>query len=157
MYKRWFGPDAREFIMAKFENNLEAMDDICARTVVRIQEVLRECARENARPLKFITIDPGRQTPLTGSFKPVWEPAAAYYPAELYRPTYVGLPSLELSWVLKAAFNEFGFPRDLQNHIVRDYIVPMYAHHVIDSFCSFVPPLEEKAEEAEPEDVQDVD
>ena len=127
MYQNWFGQDAPEFVVAKMANDRARMDEVVERTVARIGKALDDAASEYNRPLVFITQDPGRQ--YTGSFNPIHEHAREWYPKEeeLYRPTFVGMPSPELVWLVKQILAQYGFPKDLVRMILGSYCIPAIA------------------------------
>jgi hypothetical protein len=73
-------------------------------------------------PVKFWPIDRSRK--FNGAFRPVEGTAAEWYsPSKYYRPTKVGLPSLEHVFLLKTLFLKYRIPRDIQNVLVRYLII----------------------------------
>ncbi len=125
-YKKWFGDQAVEFVVAKMKNDQAAIDTVVARTVDTIKRRLEAAAR-NFKPLAFLTIDPGRQ--FTGSFKPIIAPAREWY-KERYVPTLIGMPSFEMVWLMKQIL--YGMPKDLFRLIVVSYVIPAIARHNIE-------------------------
>lgn len=129
LFRTWFGEEAPAFAVARLENRdpTEVVDRVIARVKSNLAKALDE-----ARVLKWTTLDPGSQRPLTGSFSPMWESPANFY-GPLYRPTLVGLePSTAL--VVRELARRHALPRDVTNLLVFRYIIPACAHHVIDAW-----------------------
>jgi hypothetical protein len=131
LYKKWFREDAEAFVVAKMRKDRATIDTIVAKTVVKIKTRLEDASKELQKPLEWITIDPGRQW--TGSFKPIRAPPTDFYPKELYSPTLIGLPSLELAYVVTSICKKYGFPRDLKKMLIGEYIIPAYCQEVINA------------------------
>jgi hypothetical protein len=130
MYKKWFGCRANEFVVARMNNEMDKVEEILKATVADIESCLKAVAKAHQKPLKFISIDPGRQ--YTGSFKPIDAPASEWYPKDLYRVTRVGLVEHEMVFLMKCLFQ--AFPKDLRNLLVKGYIIPTVARATMDKF-----------------------
>lgn len=145
--RNWYGSDATQYAVAQlgdqggneesaygaFFLNVADVTPVVERCVARVKANL-SAAAENAKVIKWVTLNPGSQRPLTGSFHPVWEKPSDYYPRGMYTPTYVGIASPETRFLLRALFDRHSVPRDLGAMLVFDYIIPACAFHVIDNY-----------------------
>jgi hypothetical protein len=66
-------------------------------------------------------------------------PKAFYDDSPLYRETLVGLPTWEHVFVLRRVFAMF--PVDLRNHLVWNYIIPLYVDRTLRALKARLPPL----------------
>lgn len=128
LYSRWFGEDVEDFVLAKLRGDRTRAEQVATKTATRIEQTLKKYAESINGPLHFTTIDPGRQ--YTGSFNPILEPASSYYPADVYDPTYVGLPSPAHEVAIRQAFAPFRLPKDIVR-LLFSWIVVAFAQDTL--------------------------
>lgn len=129
MVKRWFGEDAVAFFEAKVNDDYEALERIKCRTIARISANF-ETAKH--LPLKFITIDPGRQ--YTGSFNPIFEHPTKFYGTTQYRPLYIGIRP-EIRSIVWQIGKHFKMPNDVIRYLCR-FVAFACALHEVEK-CGF--------------------
>ncbi len=115
-----------------------ALEAVTQHTIERITRNMLTAMENSRRGLQWITTNPGSQRHLfSGSFQPVFESPAAFYPADHYTPTLVGL-SPDMRVVLRLLRRQHSgwasLNRDVLSLLVWGYVVPVIAHNEIDAY-----------------------
>lgn len=127
-----------------------AMEAITRRTIERVTRNMRAAAAHAQQGLQWITANPGSQRHLfSGSFHPIFESPAAFYPRSNYTPSRVGLSSdvrVVLCQLRRQHSGWASLNRDLLSLLVWGYVIPTIAHNVIDAYVALCAanPLPEK-------------
>ncbi len=131
-FARWYGPQFDDFVVAKARGDTKEVVRLTQIVLERLKTRFDAAARDFA--LEWVTKNPGDQTQLhSSSFHPITAPAAAFYPQDVFRPMYVGLPP-ELSRVVAElrVVRLAAWPRDVFRLLVRRYIIPAQHQDALD-------------------------
>jgi hypothetical protein len=139
-WRRWYGDDMPDMLRAQAAEDKRKQKRIMMKVVNRIAGIFASVVSQYQTPLTWNRLNP--MTQFTGSFHPIKEHARVFYDDDpLYRETLVGLSSRELAFAIRQVFRIARFPVDLQNHIVRNYIIPVDVDRRLRLFKATLPPV----------------